>query len=323
MNEITNLAPPNLHAVYVWGIEVIRAVQMLLPSSLDLVIRILSDALVYGFALVPLTYMWCADYKKGLHLFYLFVFGLGLNEGLKLFLQVPRPYTQAPDILKVRASGFSTPSGHSLTGAMMYPAALFYGQKDRRFFAVKVLLSLFFAVFIGFTRIYLGVHYPTDVLAGWAFGLFLAVCFVFLTPIIEKKVHGFAEAGAGISGKNIKSLKFAAAAVFAFIITVLCREKTRYGGALLGLAFGNIYLFDSFCADFDARVGSVFQKILRLAVGGVLAGLPVLIFYKSGIEKTHSQYRLISFAAFFVSGAIISGAAPVLFSKLRLGGRRA
>gem|GEM_PF-4419890 len=74
MNEITNLAPPNLHAVYVWGIEVIRAVQMLLPSSLDLVIRILSDALVYGFALVPLTYMWCADYKKGLHLFYLFVF---------------------------------------------------------------------------------------------------------------------------------------------------------------------------------------------------------------------------------------------------------
>ena len=108
MNEITNLAPPNLHAVYVWGIEVIRAVQMLLPSSLDLVIRILSDALVYGFALVPLTYIWCADYKKGLHLFYLFVFGLGLNEGLKLFLQVPRPYTQAPDILKIRASAFST-----------------------------------------------------------------------------------------------------------------------------------------------------------------------------------------------------------------------
>lgn len=85
-------------------------------------------------------------------------------EGIKLVVSRPRPPTG--DWLQT-VSSWSFPSSHS-AGTMMtcVALALLFGRGDG-----AVLVALLAALFIGWTRIALGVHWPSDVMAGWGIGL--------------------------------------------------------------------------------------------------------------------------------------------------------
>jgi undecaprenyl-diphosphatase len=75
------------------------------------------------------------------------------------------------DVTRVFTASF--PSGHATTSAVVYLTigALLAGAADvRRLKALYLGGAVFLTVIIGITRLYLGVHYPTDVLAGWAIG---------------------------------------------------------------------------------------------------------------------------------------------------------
>lgn len=90
------------------------------------------------------------------------------NVILKPFVARVRPcgVNTAIQLLVPRPDDFSFPSGH--TGASFEGAAVLYFHKSRLRFPALVL-----AVLIGFSRLYLYVHYPTDVLAGAALGVLL------------------------------------------------------------------------------------------------------------------------------------------------------
>lgn len=85
-------------------------------------------------------------------------------EGLKLVVSRPRP--PMADWLE-KVSSWSFPSSHS-AGTMMTCVALawLFGRGDG-----AILVALFAAMFIGWTRVALGVHWPSDVMAGWGIGL--------------------------------------------------------------------------------------------------------------------------------------------------------
>lgn len=91
-----------------------------------------------------------------------------VQEGLKFLVARPRPGLWPP---LVPQSGYSFPSGHALAAATFYPLlawtwARARPDEARAAWAVAILL----ASYIGFGRLYLGVHWPTDVAAGWALG---------------------------------------------------------------------------------------------------------------------------------------------------------
>jgi undecaprenyl-diphosphatase len=77
-------------------------------------------------------------------------------------------------------TGFSFPSGHSMIslvfyGVIAYLALSYVKSKKWKVFVTVIILMI--CALIGFSRLYLGVHFLTDVLAGWAAGgLWLAVC---------------------------------------------------------------------------------------------------------------------------------------------------
>lgn len=89
----------------------------------------------------------------------------------------------------VEAGGFSFPSGHSMTVLVFYGATLLVCRQHlTNKIAVKVLSVLLplLIFLIGISRIYLGVHFPTDVLAGWAMGGFLLLI-LSATPLFAQK----------------------------------------------------------------------------------------------------------------------------------------
>jgi membrane-associated phospholipid phosphatase len=96
------------------------------------------------------------------------LFVLGSMELLKVVVQRTRP-ALFPRI--VAQGGFSFPSGHALASAAIYPLLAFelgerWGEHKKLFLAVAVLGS----AWLGVGRLYLGVHWPSDVLGGWIIG---------------------------------------------------------------------------------------------------------------------------------------------------------
>ena len=106
--------------------------------------------------------------------FWLFAVGGGalLESLIKKLIQRPRPVF--PDHL-IHQSSFAFPSGHAIHSAAIVLAALLLLGGDTRRRKMLCLFGAIFVALVGFSRLYLGAHYPSDILAGWA----LAATWVF------------------------------------------------------------------------------------------------------------------------------------------------
>lgn len=94
---------------------------------------------------------------------------------LKILVARPRPDI-VPHLVEV--SDLSFPSGHAMVSAVTYLTLGALLARTQRYPSTRIFVmgtGVFLAVIIGLSRIYLGVHYPTDVLAGWCAGALWAL----------------------------------------------------------------------------------------------------------------------------------------------------
>ncbi|QRK13710.1 phosphatase PAP2 family protein [Archangium violaceum] len=123
--------------------------------------------------------------------------GAVVNSLLKSLFARPRP-TVVPHLTQVLTESF--PSGHAMLSAIVYLTlgALLAQLVDRRWlkaYLVGVVLAL--TLLIGLTRVYLGVHYPTDVLGGWMAGLGWALLSAVVARAARRRSPGLREESRG------------------------------------------------------------------------------------------------------------------------------
>lgn len=126
-------------------------------------------------------------YRNGLFIFAASAGGWLLNFLLKASFNRTRPDI-VPHLREVMSSSF--PSGHALTAAAVYltlGTLLMRIAEGRLAKYYCIAIAMFVAFLVGASRVFLGVHYPTDVLAGWLIGMTWALLCWIIERLLERR----------------------------------------------------------------------------------------------------------------------------------------
>ena len=125
---------------------------------------------------------WCINKKAGQKTLFALCGSLNINTGIKNFVKMPRPIgTKGLESLRIEtATGHSFPSGHTQTATTFWTSMMVQFKKVW-IYVVGILMILG----AGISRLYLAVHWPMDVIAGWIFGIILSIFFVKLFDYID------------------------------------------------------------------------------------------------------------------------------------------
>ncbi len=135
------------------------------------------------FMVLAIVLFWCVDKWKGYYLLSVSFVGTILSQGLKLICRVPRPWVKDPTFTVVEsaksgATGYSFPSGHTQGATCTYGGLARMAKKPWLCWAFVALVVL-----IGFSRMYLGAHYPSDVGVGLVLG---TAAVLILWPVFQR-----------------------------------------------------------------------------------------------------------------------------------------
>ncbi|GHV87309.1 phosphatidic acid phosphatase [Spirochaetia bacterium] len=301
-----------MEAILLWGLDLIRAVQTIANPSLTAFMKALTNlgAASAYMVLLPLIF-WCFDEKKGIRLGLAIMFSTWINLGLKFALHQPRPFWDAwdPKVGMVKESSNGFPSGHAQASLVIWAIVASWGKK-KYFYVAAILLSLL----VGFSRIYLGVHFPTDLFGGWILGaLVLAAYFLFADKLEAALVKG---------GFRVR-IYAAATAAFIMILYRPSPDLLIPGAVVLGMGIGYSltcrYLHFSAAPCFGRRGAAKFCTLLvRFMLGIIGVVLVFLVLGKIEPENDSSYYQLFFFLRFVILALWIFTGAPWLFQRLHL-----
>ncbi len=277
-----------------WGVEVILWCQRFSPA-LDAPFRVLTwtgEAAFY-ILLLPLLY-WLVDRSTAVRLTLLFLASAYLNAVAKAILAQPRPFAYDPRVLMLTsATGGGLPSGHAQNAVVLW-GYLALRWKRRLFTALAALLI----VLVSLSRVYLGVHFPTDILGGWLLGALGLALFWRYQDRLAAAWGGLPfglQVGAGLALPAVILALYAeptgdaliAAAALAGIAGTLPLERrwvrfrrARWGWAMvaaLGIGMGGVaLLYLSLKALFGEAASFAALRFLRYAALGawVMFGVP-------------------------------------------------
>jgi len=285
-----------------WGIEVVLWFQQFSPG-LDLPFKSLTflGNLEFFLIFMPLIY-WCCDRAAGARLLILFLISAYLNTIAKVLLDQPRPFQYDPRVKPlVPASGGGLPSGHTQGAVVVWG---YLAARVRQ--AWMWGLAGFLMIGIPMSRLYLGVHFPTDLIGGYILGAVLLVVYLQFASKAEAWL-----VQKGIAWQLIMATFLPI--VFILISLAGAVNSLNAAGILLGFAPGIILerRWIKFCSG-----GSLVRRLLRLFVGlivifAIWVGLKMAF---SGWEPA-SLYRVVRYALVGLWGGF---GAPWLFVRLKL-----
>lgn len=284
--------------------------------------------------LMPILY-WSIDAVLGLRIGLILIISASTNSILKIAFHTPRPFWFSREVSAYSfEDSFGVPSGH----AQNYAAGLglLATSLKRRWVWVVTLILIFL---IGVSRMYLAVHFPQDVIAGWIIGFFLVWLFIRLEkPAMDwmakrnltRRILAVLVVSLGflLIGLIVKEL------LAGWSIPEIWVENARLAfpqedlidpldisgffetaGALFGFSAGALWLAER--GGFEAS-GAWWKRIIRYVIG--LAGVALLWFGLGAVIPgwIDPWRNVFDYLLFALVGFWISALAPLLFMSLNL-----
>lgn len=234
---------------------------------------------------------WTIDKKLARDIGLALFISVALNSMIKAVLMVPRPIG-LPGIRSLRtvtATGYAFPSGHTQSFATLGIATALWVKK-RPFTALFTLLI----ILVGLSRLYLGVHWPTDVLGGMVLALLVST-------VTYLSIRG---------GKAHWLLGATLLAGLPLLFTLQDDAYAKTYGLLVGFAIGLI--LETRHIDFSTRI-PLRRKLLRIAIG--LAGLVAI---RAGLKPVLPDHLLSDALRYALMGCFGMALYPWFFSRYDL-----
>lgn len=279
------------------------------------------------FLLVMPFFYWSLDKRLGKNLGYLFLISITINPILKNAFRQPRPFWLDPSLQMGEADGYGLPSGHVQYTTVLY---LFLATWVRRWW--MWLLAFVMIGLMALSRVYLGLHFPTQALAGFLAGALILAGYLILRRIFLPR---YSKRNLGSRLLMVVLMPLILAAVYLGLVLLLgrpdpdvawaaylpaaetdAREGVATGiGALLGFGVGMV--FESSRVRFRTE-GSIGRRL-----GRYLLGIVVTVGLWAGLDALFPESPLwlalpLRVLRYFLILLWVSYLAPWVFVKLRL-----
>ncbi|MBE7554856.1 MAG: phosphatase PAP2 family protein [Anaerolineales bacterium] len=283
-----------------WGLQVVLWLQQFSPA-LDLPFKFftLLGEEIFFLLLLPGLY-WSVDRRIGARVTLLFLLSTYLNFVAKTLLDQPRPFEYDSRVRRLgEAPGGGLPSGHAQNAVVGwgYLAAQF--RRTWLWWAAGLLV-----IFISLSRVYLGLHFPTDLLGGHLLGAALLLLYLWLEPKVESWLRG-----QGLAWQL--GLALFIPLLLAFLFPT--EEGVTTSGVILGMGLGLV--LERRWLGFETG-GLGWQRVLRFLLGGaVMVGLWLgLRLAFAGLEPAF----LFRFSRYALMGLWGAFGAPWVFVRIGL-----
>ncbi len=275
------------------------------------------------FMALALLIFWCVNKRQGYYLFAVGLTGIVVNQFLKLWCRIPRPWVLDPDFSIVEsaradATGYSFPSGHTqnIVGTL---GVIGVSNKQKW---VRIL-CIAFIILVPFSRMYLGVHTPLDV--GVSFGVALLLCALF---------YPFFKTEERFDRSMPIILLLLVLMTAAYTVFVLCysfpadidkanlssgvHNAFTMGGAVLGLVVA--YFFDKKFLNFKTEA-PVLGQALKLIIGlGLLVAVRSIL--KAPLLALFNGSEVASLVRYFIMVVFAGCVWPLTFPFFAKLGKR-
>lgn len=290
--------------MFEFELEFLKILQSLRTDTLNKIFELIT---ILGeetpmILLIAILYF-AVNKKYAQKLFFITSISLSANCIIKNFVKLPRPFTNK-GITCVRpdtATGYSFPSGHTQNFAT-WTTALAIKSK-------KILFTIIMGIFVmlvGFSRIFLGAHFISDVVAGAILGVLFAVIGYFIYDKVENK-------------KNLYAVLVLILMIFAvtFIINAdpLYEDFYKIFGMLTGVFVAMI--FEEKYAPLEYNV-CWWKKTIRVIIAIILAYAIKEGINKFSVSLTTQISLIVDIIGYFILMFVIFGIYPWLLKKCKL-----
>ncbi len=252
-----------------WGYHVLLQVELLRTGFLDVVFPIITDlGSELSYMMILSIVYWCINKSIGRGLSYAFLSTATLNTWLKGLWHIPRPDSPALELdleeagitLRLRPLRHETspsfPSGHT-QGAVVTWGYMAVRFAKRWFWVVATII----AGLIAFSRMYLGVHFPQDVIASVLIGVLYLGAWLWAEPRLRQRLS---------ESSRLGRYTMATLIPLSLLLIYPTDGTATTLGALMGLGIG--YVLESETLRFSAA-GPLWQRIARAGVGLLIVGI--------------------------------------------------
>jgi len=248
-------------------------------------------------AVIGLFYF-CLNKEKGEKIGFIVLFSGAFNGVLKGMVKAKRPfeYPEKEHLIKgsvgsTNATGSSFPSGHSQNSASLYSTLSKIAKKKWLTIVCIVLI-----VIVPLSRVYLGVHFPVDVIAGVILGVLTSIFIIFLYSFLAiKKISPF------------WMYLVAAIGLIPFLILTPHQDLFKVYGLLLGFVSG--LAIEKTLIGFSLEV-PLWKKILRM-----ILALGIVLGIKEGLKLVFPDKLIFSLLRYFFITFFAIGVYPLVLKN--------